>query len=258
MIKFTFKSDRGYFLLKKVRRIKKNGEMKIKNSLIKPIKKSIITWIVGEIVLLIVWCCDIKKILLYIPGIRNFVLNLNFITSIFTNYYTVIIGALFLVVILYLRKYADVKVPSISIAGIEFNLKNIDRIVKANLTNYFVTKRSLFKIDILKDNFDDVFESYHNTYEFIRLQMSYYENVAKTDNTIYKAMKCMIKDLNYFLTSNQTDYRRWYKFENEKEYKFIDELQKKYPKYNELIEAFGKINKKMSTHMQKLNITIEW
>ena len=46
--------------------------------------------------------------------------------------------------------------------------------------------------------------------------------------------------------------------ENEKEYKFIDELQKKYPKYNELIEAFGKINKKMSTHMQKLNITIEW
>ena len=72
------------------------------------------------------WCCDIKKILLYIPGIRNFVLNLNFITSIFTNYYTVIIGALFLVVILYLRKYADVKVPSISIAGIEFNLKNIE------------------------------------------------------------------------------------------------------------------------------------
>ena len=163
--------------------------MKIKNSLIKPIKKSIITWIVGGIVLLIVWCCDIKKILLYIPGIRNFVLNLNFITSIFTNYYTVIIGALFLVVILYLRKYADVKVPSISIAGIEFNLKNIDRIVKANLTNYFVTKRSLFKIDILKDNFDDVFESYHNTYEFIRLQMSYYENVAKTDNTIYKEIQ---------------------------------------------------------------------
>ena len=115
-------------MLKKVRRIKKNGEMKIKNSLIKPIKKSIITWIVGGIVLLIVWCCDIKKILLYIPGIRNFVLNLNFITSIFTNYYTVIIGALFLVVILYLRNYADVKVPSISIAGIEFNLKNLTRI----------------------------------------------------------------------------------------------------------------------------------
>lgn len=46
---------------------------------------------------------------------------------------------------------------------------------------------------------------------------------------IYKAMKCMIKDLNYFLTSNQTDYRRWYKFENEKEYKFIDELQKNIP-----------------------------
>lgn len=146
MIKFTFKSDRGYFLLKKVRRIKKNGEMKIKNSLIKPIKKSIITWIVGGIVLLIVWCCDIKKILLYIPGIRNFALNLNFITSIFTNYYTAIIGALFLVVILYLRKYADVKVPSISIAGIEFNLKNIDRIVKQILQIILSPKEVCLKL----------------------------------------------------------------------------------------------------------------
>ena len=72
-----------------------------------------------------------------------------------------------------------------------------------------------------------------------------------------KAMKCMIKDLNYFLTSNQTDYRRWYKFENEKNTNLLMNC-KKYPKYNELIEAFGKINKKMSTHMQKLNITIEW
>lgn len=71
-------------------------------------------------------------------------------------------------------------------------------------------------------------------------------------------MKSMIKDLNCFLTANQTDYRRWYKIENAKEYKFIDQLQKMYPKYDELVREFQEINVKMNEHIQKLNIRIEW
>lgn len=79
-----------------------------------------------------------------------------------------------------------------------------------------------------------------------------------TDNIVYKEMKSMIKDLNCFLTANQTDYRRWYKIENAKEYKFIDQLQKMYPKYDELVREFQEINVKMNEHIQKLNIRIEW
>ena len=189
---------------------------------------------------------------------HTFVMNLNFIAGVLKKYATLIVGGLILWGIIFWRKYADIKIPSISIAGIEFNLKNIDKVVKTNLTNYFITKRSLFKIEAEHDNFDDVFESYYNIYEFIRMQMSYYENANTTDNIVYKEMKSMIKDLNCFLTANQTDYRRWYKIENAKEYKFIDQLQKMYPKYDELVRKFQEINVKMNEHIQKLNIRIEW
>jgi hypothetical protein len=204
------------------------------------------------------WCIDIKETLLCIPGIHKFAANMNFITEILTKYVAVIIGVIVTWGIVFWRKYADVKVPSITIAGIEFNLKNIDGIVKSNLANYLVTKRSLFKINVTQDNFDDVFESYHSIYEFIRLQMSYYENVSTTKNDIYLEMKSMLKDLNRFLTANQTNYRRWYKFESEKQYKFIDELQKEYPQYDELVQAFLDINTTMLKHMSKLDIEIEW
>lgn len=220
--------------------------------------KSIIPWIVLIIIIILMWSCDIKEILLCIPGIHCFVANLNFITNVLTKYVAVIIGSIILLGIFFLRKHVDVKIPSITIAGIELNLKNIDGIVKSNLSNYFVTKRSLFKIDPTQDNFDDVFESYHNIYEFIRLQMSYYENVSTTENVVYLEMKDMLKDLNYFLTANQTNYRRWYKIENDNHYKFIDELQKEYPKYEELVQAFLEINNTMKEHMKKLDIKIDW
>lgn len=207
---------------------------------------------------LVLGCVDIKSLLLNIPGRHTFVMNLNFIAGVLKKYATLIVGGLILWGIIFWRKYADIKIPSISIAGIEFNLKNIDKVVKTNLTNYFITKRSLFKIEAEHDNFDDVFESYYNIYEFIRMQMSYYENANTTDNIVYKEMKSMIKDLNCFLTANQTDYRRWYKIENAKEYKFIDQLQKMYPKYDELVREFQEINVKMNEHIQKLNIRIEW
>ena len=129
---------------------------------------------------LVLGCVDIKSLLLNIPGMHTFVMNLNFIAGVLKKYATLIVGGLILWGIIFWRKYADIKIPSISIAGIEFNLKNIDKVVKTNLTNYFITKRSLFKIEAEHDNFDDVFESYYNIYEFIRMQMSY---------SIYKAMQ---------------------------------------------------------------------
>lgn len=224
----------------------------------KGIKNIIISALVFLIIVAVLWFVDIKELLLLIPGIHRFVANIDFITDTITKYIAVIIGVIVVWGIIFWRKHADVKVPSITVAGIELNLRNIDGIVKSNLANYLVTKRSLFKLDIEHDNFDDVFESYHSIYEFVREQMSYYENVSTTDNDIYLEMKSMLKDLNCFLTANQTNYRRWYKFENEKQFKFIDELQKEYPKYEELVQGFTEINAIMLKHMEKLNIKIKW
>lgn len=207
---------------------------------------------------LVLGCVILKCLLLNIPGNAYFRNEFEFYSRCFKKICDFNCWRIDIRGIIFWRKYADIKIPSISIAGIEFNLKNIDKVVKTNLTNYFITKRSLFKIEAEHDNFDDVFESYYNIYEFIRMQMSYYENANTTDNIVYKEMKSMIKDLNCFLTANQTDYRRWYKIENAKEYKFIDQLQKMYPKYDELVREFQEINVKMNEHIQKLNIRIEW
>lgn len=88
---------------------------------------------------LVLGCVDIKSLLLNIPGMHTFVMNLNFIAGVLKKYATLIVGGLILWGIIFWRKYADIKIPSISIAGIEFNLKNIDKVVKTNLTNYFIT-----------------------------------------------------------------------------------------------------------------------
>ena len=75
---------------------------------------------------LVLGCVDIKSLLLNIPGMHTFVMNLNFIAGVLKKYATLIVGGLILWGIIFWRKYADIKIPSISIAGIEFNLKNID------------------------------------------------------------------------------------------------------------------------------------
>ena len=87
--------------------------------------------------------------------------------------------------------------------------------------------------------------------------MSFYESVANTNNDVYHKMELMIKDLNIFLTANQTNYRRWYRFENEKGYKPIKELQQLYPEYENLIDAFKDINQCMKKHVGELGINIE-
>lgn len=158
----------------------------------KGIKNIIVSAVVFLIIIAVLWFVDIKELLLLIPGIHRFIANIDFITDTITKYIAVIIGVIVVWGIIFWRKHADVKVPSITVAGIELNLRNIDRIVKSNLANYLVTKRSLFKLDAELDNFDDVFESYHCIYEFIREQMSYYENVTTTDNEIYLEMKSML------------------------------------------------------------------
>lgn len=222
----------------------------------KSVFKIICPWIIAIIVVVFLFCVNVKCLLLNIPGICTFASNMQFFCNVISKYFAIILLGLVVWLILFWRSHVNVTIPKISIAGVEFNLKNIDRIVQSNLANYLNTKRSLFKIYVEKDNFDDVFESYHKVYEFLRLQMTYYENIATTDNTIYKELDEMIKDLNLFLTANQTNYRRWYKFESVKEYKPIKELQESYPDYENLKSAFKEINDIMKKHAEKLKINV--
>lgn len=206
---------------------------------------------------LVLFQIDLQEILMNIPSMKICIKNLNFLNKIIKKY-DVIIAVIFIcIVICFVKKHMTVSVPKISIAGIEIHLKDIDDIVKTNTINFLNTKRSLFVIYYQYDNFDDVLDSYYKIYCFLRKQLSYFENISAEKSETYLIIEKMMKKLNVFLTQNQTDYRRWYKFENAKGYKEIAVLQAEYPKYKNLRRAFEKLNLEMTECAVKLGISIE-
>lgn len=218
---------------------------------------NIIKFILPLLTILMLLICDVKEILLKIPNIDTLAKNIKFINDVITHYLLVIIIIVVIWCWIFIRNHMNISVPKISFAGIEINLKNIDGIVKANIRNYLNTKRTLFAIDFKIDNFDDVFESYHQIYEFLRTQMGYYEDMSISNNELYKEIDGMVTEINKFLSTNQTNYRRWYKFENSKQYVPIDVLQQKYPGYESLKKSFTDINKKMKKMALFFNVDTE-
>lgn len=87
--------------------------------------------------------------------------------------------------------------------------------------------------------------------------MGYYEDMSISNNELYKEIDGMVTEINKFLSTNQTNYRRWYKFENSKQYVPIDVLQQKYPGYESLKKSFTDINKKMKKMALFFNVDTE-
>lgn len=109
------------------------------------------------------------------------------------------------------------------------------------------TKRTLFCIDLEKDNFSETLTSYFDTYNFIRDELKIYPSNVSSKSKIYKISEYILYRLNLFLTAYQNNYRRWYDYEishNSKDNFNIDigALQKQYRHYNELVCGFENIN----------------
>lgn len=212
------------------------------------------------IIIIILFFVDIKKMLMLIPNMSIFLKNIKFLNVVITKYFFIVLFVIIVSLLMFYKKSINITIPKISFAGIEINLKNVEKIVWSNITNYLRTKRTIFKINYEYDNFDDVLESYHQVYEFLRLQISYYQNFEKSNcDTTYKHLEGMIKELNIFLTRNQANYRRWYKIKNNDNFMFLTDLQKSYPKYDELKKEFNEFNKKMEKYAKYFKInTSEW
>lgn len=212
------------------------------------------------IIIIILFFVDIKKMLMLIPNMSIFLKNIKFLNVVITKYFFIVLFVIIVSLLMFYKKSINITIPKISFAGIEINLKNVEKIVWSNITDYLRTKRTIFKINYEYDNFDDVLESYHQVYEFLRLQISYYQNSEKSNcDTTYKHLEGMIKELNIFLTRNQANYRRWYKIKNNDNFMFLTDLQKSYPKYDELKKEFNEFNKKMEKYAKYFKInTSEW
>ena len=186
----------------------------------------------------------------------------------------VFIPFIFLVVIVFCinsfieNKYS-VKVEKLSLGGVNILFDRREILFINSVQNFFDTKRTLFCIDEKHDNFAEVFQSYYETYNFIRQEMKLLD--PSKDKDLYKISNDILMRLNQFLTKNQNNYLRWYKYisENNQELINLDEfgkddvkpeqrhfynmpindIQSKYYSYNDLLKEFKAINDFFTTEI---------
>lgn len=161
---------------------------------------------------------------------------------------------LILMIFLFSTKKWAFRVEKLTVGGFNLLFDNPDHLFKRQIGTFLDTKRTLFKIDLKHDNFDDTLTSYFETYKLLRDEMKILGDAKKKtrkkdkpSSESYDLSKKMIKKLNIFLTKHQSNYRRWYKYEelrSEAEYYTlpIGELQQKYNNYEELSNDFKDIN----------------
>ena len=194
--------------------------------------------------------------------LRIFKRNINWLEHIVEIYSPLFFAVIIIGVIIWSVFKLSLSVKSISFAGFEISLKDTDKTVKNNIKNYLNTKRSLFYIKPEYDNICEVFDSYHNVYDFLRSQLLQYEDKNKTSSLFYLEIQVMLKELNEFLTVHQSNYRRWFAFsekKNENLFCTLGELQKEYPKFDILMNDFTKINEAMCKHAEVFGIDmLDW
>lgn len=156
------------------------------------------------------------------------------------------------------------KIEKLSLGGFNLMFDNPAKLYKRAVRSFLDTKRSLFKIDLERDNFDETLSSYYKTYEFFREEMKILDNEKKRgrwsnkgeQQELYKVTNEIVQVLNEFLTSHQNNYRRWYKrvsdtdkvttIDGDSELRFhmtpISEVQKQYYRYSEICEGYTRVN----------------
>lgn len=231
-----------------------------------------------SLVLFFILFLDIKdNINTLIKKIPNHIIsNIRYIYDVITPLCVSLI--FFIITISFIKNKYSIKVEQLSIGGINilFDKRNI--IFKNSVMNYFDSKRTLFIIDVKHDNFHEVFNSYYDTYNFLRIEMRILD--SKKDKELYDLTNEILMKLNQFLTKNQNNYFRWYKYISETNQELIklqefDEktsnfeqryfynmpiniIQSKYYLYDELIIEFKKINDFFTESVAKyFNVNID-
>lgn len=160
-----------------------------------------------------------------------------------------------LLLLLLLNRWA-LRVEKLSIGGFNILFDDPAKLYKRQISKFLETKRTIFKIDFEYDNFYETLDSHYEIYIFIREEMKLLGNVShrnfhssrnKLSKELYSVTNEAIHVLNRFLTKNQNDFRRWYRYlEKFDEKNFacspIGEIQKNYPRYKEICEGFTEVN----------------
>lgn len=207
--------------------------------------------------ILLLFIIDLKKIVIQIPGIHIFKLNINFIRYIFITLFPIILMIIILVLLISILSKIHIKFNKFTFCGLEIILNNPSNIVKIDIKNFLNTKRSLFFFNEKIDTISDVLNSYYLTYQFFRDEISKYENLKSSDFEYYNYINDVLVSLNIFLSKHQNNYNRWYNeiIKNNSSTDIVD-IQKKYRYYDELLQDIKKVNTKMIIFAKKFDVDI--
>lgn len=123
-------------------------------------------------------------------------------------------------------------------------------------------------LDIDYEN-DVLLEVYNSWYEFFKITRELIKNIPisrvrnneSTQKIVIIAIEVLNKGLRPHLTSWQAKYRRWYQVEVAKEENKLippQEIQRKYPHYEKLVEDMKKVNQELINYRNNLRkIAIE-
>lgn len=160
-----------------------------------------------------------------------------------------------LVAFLFLTRKWAFRVERLSIGGFNILFDNPNQLFKKQIRTFLDTKRTLFKVDFEHDNIKETLNSYFEVYKILRDEIKILgevkpkkQNRNNETNNLYYLSNEIIKELNIFLTTHQSNFRRWdtykEKYDNENYYLTpIGKFQESYWNYQELRDDFEKVNK---------------
>ena len=212
-------------------------------------KKYII--LIVALALACVLCLFPLKLVLKIPAVICLKNNLDFIRQFIERYSCLATVTIIVFIIILLAQNFSVNSTTMKLMGIEFQLKNTEKNVKIQIKNYLSTKRSVFVLYKEYDNYYDVINSMYDILLFLRKQIANFDNFSQTNNECYKKIEGMIKEIGCFLTKYQSDYRRYYSTNIERDSKdFIPfkDIQNGYFQVSEMENDLYQLNIKMKPY----------
>ena len=163
-----------------------------------------------------------------------------------------IIVFLYMLIGFFGRRYT-LRVDKFNIGGINILFDQSNEIFIKTVGTFIAAKRTLFKFNESRDNIYEVLDAYYLTYKFIRDNLELLD--PERDEEIYQVSVNILKKINNFLTNHQNDFRRWYDktkaddkiiISEDETIIFhsttIEEVQKHYYRYDEIIEDIIGIN----------------
>lgn len=156
------------------------------------------------------------------------------------------------------KKLKDIKVSQICIKGVTFDIgcnKKV-KIIAHKAWTELITRKLALPFDPENDVIVEVYDSWYSIYNQFRTIIK--DLAGKNDEEVNKLVNLLIEvlntDLRSHLTKYQARYRKWYEKELKKNSdEEPQEIQKRYPKYKEIVEDMRKVNIKVVELTNKLD-----